>query len=107
MDELREEIAKLLYGEKFPGDFKSQDRALKTSYLRDADQILALVEKDDYRKIEGKPPLLSDEKLKSIEAVSALQGIVLRSKKEIRLLKKQAIAQAQRYADIEFYKKEV
>lgn len=47
-----------------------------------------------------KPPILDPEEIRSAEANAALANIGLKSKVEVRLIKKQAIAEAQRDADI-------
>jgi len=56
-----------------------------------------------YRKVSGEPPVLSDKEIKAIEAEVALKNLVIKSKDEIRLIKKRAVAQAQRDADIRYY----
>ena len=58
-----------------------------------------------YRKVSGEPPVLGDEEIKAIEAEAALRSLVIKSKDEIRLIKKRAIAQAQRDADVKYYNK--
>ncbi len=78
-EEVRQRVAKLI-----------RDGFLIKTPLDITDHILALIKEAGYRKVTGRPPLLSDEERRDIWV--SREGTL------------EAIAKAQRDADVKFYK---
>ena len=94
--DIKEKIVDILHRHYYPTMHES---IADCTLIECADQILALIREAGYRKTEGKPPVLSDDKLidvtwHKVEGESSVSHL-------------RAAAQAQHDADVRFYDKQI
>ena len=93
--DIRERLVDILHRHYYPTMHGS---IADCTLIECADEILTLIKEAGYRKVEGKPPVLSDKKIeilwRPIFTAHGFSGIYEASR---------VVAQAQREKDIEFY----